>query len=198
MFEMYLNSLQTLTGDWTLSIILGTLSTRTLLITPLQVTVRSRIKRYESIKPLIVSCDSSLLQLKQKKSFRKEIYKNYNCSPLKTIGISLLQFPVFLGMSYSIQNILCNTHSSTFLWINDLSLVDPSYILPITLGGIHLLNLSTYNTLVSSRSSKILGTILSFSIIPISSFVPTGILLYWITSALHALVSNVISNQDQE
>lgn len=195
---MYLNSLQTLTGDWTLSIILGTLSTRTLLITPLQVAVRSRIKRYESIKPLIVSCDSSLIQLKQKKTFRKEIYKNYNCSPLKTIGLSLLQLPVFLGMSYSIQNILSNTHSSTFLWINDLSLVDPSYILPITLGGMHLLNLSTYNTLVSSRSSKILGTILSFSMIPISSFVPTGILLYWITSALHALVSNVISNQSQE
>ena len=195
MFEIYFNSIQSLTGDWTWTVILGTLSMRTLLITPLQISVRSRIKRYESIKPLMSSWTSSHIKQSKKDVFKREIYQKYNCSPLKTIGLSLAQLPVFIGMSYSIHNIMSNTHSPTFLWINDPSLMDPSHILPIALGGIHLLNFSTYNTLVSSRYSKILGPIVSFSMIPISTFVPTGILLYWITSALHALVTNIIQSQ---
>lgn len=188
MFDLYLTLLHNLCGDWPLSIILGTLSSRTLLITPIQLTVRSRIKRYDAIKPLIASCNASMIKENNKMTLRRELYEKYNCSPLKTIGLSLLQLPVFVGMSLSIHSILSKSQSSSFLWINDLCLADPSHILPITLGGIHLLNLSTHNT---GKSTRVLGTILAFSMIPISSFVPTGIILYWITSALHALVTNI-------
>ena len=198
MIETFLNSIFSLTGDWTTTIILGTLSTRTLLITPLQTSIRFRHSRYRKIKPLIDSWDSSLCDKREIQNAKKSLYKNHNCSPLGTLGRSALQFPVFLGISWSIKNIIdCNNHSTPFLWIDNLSLVDPSLILPITLGGIHLLNLQNYNYFDSTKQPskfRILGNIVAFSMIPLSSYVPTGILLYWITSALHALVSNIISS----
>ena len=194
MFENYLHSINALTGDLTWTIVLGTLSVRSALITPIQIIVRHRINRYEMIKPMIESWNS-IKDKNQLSLRRRELFQKYNCSALGTIGRSLIQLPIFLTMSWSIKNILESSDTSKpFLWLDSLSQVDSSLILPITLCGIHLLNLQNYNYFEIKQSIapfKFLGSILAFSMIPISSFVPTGIILYWITSSAHSLISNI-------
>jgi membrane protein insertase Oxa1/YidC/SpoIIIJ len=177
-----------------MTIILGTLSARTVFITPLQLAIRSRLRRYESIQPLLQSVTAShSLPLAKKRNLRKDLYYKYNCSPIKTLGISVAQLPLFVGMSYSIQQILSNTTNTEFLWLENLSVSDPSSILPLSLSAIHLINISSFNPL-SSKASKRLGYFISLLMIPISTYVPSGILLYWITSAVHGFVTNIISS----
>jgi membrane protein insertase Oxa1/YidC/SpoIIIJ len=197
MLEIYFETIYSVTSDWPMTIILGTLSARTLLITPLQLAIKSRLRRYESIQPILQSVTAShSLSLAKKSNLRKDLYLNYNCSPLKTIGIAGAQLPLFVGMSYSIQQILSNTTNTEFLWLQNLAVSDPSFILPIMLSATHLVNVSAFNPL-SSRASKRLGYFISLAMIPISAYIPSGILLYWITSAFHAFATNVFSHLKQ-
>jgi membrane protein insertase Oxa1/YidC/SpoIIIJ len=83
----------------------------------------------------------------------KELYKKHNCSPWKNLLSPLIQIPLFVTMSMAIRK-LCGSaflwsdrsdpaigvNTEGLLWFEDLTISDPTLILPIVCSVLHLLN----------------------------------------------------------
>ncbi|XP_044753625.1 cytochrome c oxidase assembly protein COX18, mitochondrial [Coccinella septempunctata] len=145
-----------------------------------------------------------------KSNWKKLIIRD-NCHPFKTSILLWVQIPLWISVSMSLRNliymqpvknisaeIISNQLSSQgFCWIQNLTEVDSTYILPITFGLINLslIELATMSKVtVPSKLQKIMTNIFrGFTVlmIPISASVPSGLVLYWTTSSMFGLVQNL-------
>lgn len=62
------------------------------------------------------------------------VYKNHKASPMAGFGVMLLQIPIFFAL-YKALLIAVPMRHANFLWISDLSVMDPYFILPIIMGA---------------------------------------------------------------
>lgn len=145
-----------------------------------------------------------------KKQYQKLIERD-NCHPMKTLITFWGQIPLWVCSSVAIRNLVSilpnpnSVHAQIIytqlsvggcLWITNLTESDCSYILPVMLS---LTNLAIIEiqTLQRKRTSRIgnIATgffrILSIGMIPIASFAPAGLTLYWTTSSVCALVQTL-------
>ncbi|XP_055384322.1 cytochrome c oxidase assembly protein COX18, mitochondrial [Condylostylus longicornis] len=147
-----------------------------------------------------------------KKQWNKLIVRD-NCHPLKTLIILWGQIPLWICQSIAIRNLiylLPNPNSleaqiiatqltvGGFLWIPNLTEIDSSLILPITLG---ILNLSIIElqTMTKKKETTRLQRyaanffrILSVGMIPIAASVPSALCLYWVSSSAYGVLQNLI------
>jgi inner membrane protein COX18 len=104
------------------------------------------------------------------------------------------------------------------LWFTNLLQTDPTMILPLCIGACHIANLSLSleapKQPQASKDSKIdytlepppkpsktqqivkktfttIGGVMSIAFIPIAAISPSGLALYWLTSALFSLIQNI-------
>ncbi len=111
-----------------------------------------------------------------------QMYRTEKVSPIGGCLPMLLQIPVFIGLYWALLSSV-ELRQATFLWIHDLSLPDPYYILPV------ILAITTYvQTLfnppptdpVQAKMMKIMP--LAFSVM--FFFFPAGLVLYWLVNNL--------------
>lgn len=136
-----------------------------------------------------------------------------NCHPMKTIFVLWGQIPLWICQSVAIRNILnvwpdpSSVQAQIVLqefsdggaaWFHDLTAVDSTFILPITLGVLNLANIE-FQTLQSidepTRFRRIVSNffrLISLGMIPIAASVPSCLTLYWTTSSAYSLVQNII------
>ncbi|KAJ3007396.1 UNVERIFIED_CONTAM: hypothetical protein HDU68_003542 [Siphonaria sp. JEL0065] len=84
-----------------------------------------------------------------------------------------------------------------FMWFLDLSVADPTVLLPLIVGGLHLANIESHSSAVTSptarqRAFKLLFQSVSVLMVPIATQVPAGVALYWAISAGYSLVQNYV------
>ena len=83
------------------------------------------------------------------------MYHKFDCHPIKSFILPLMQIPLFISMTWAIRDLA----GAKFLWfdaplshavgieteglmfIQDLSTIDPTLITPILVGSLHLLNI---------------------------------------------------------
>ncbi|XP_065220937.1 cytochrome c oxidase assembly protein COX18, mitochondrial [Planococcus citri] len=141
---------------------------------------------------------------------QQKIIEN-NCHPAKTSLIVLIQAPVWLGFSSALRNLVYmfpsqDTHAqfmylqmklSSFLWLSNLTIPDPTLTLPICLAIVNLSVLQV-NYLARKKQKGFGKIILNFVrcftlyIAYVSSTVPSAISLYWLTSSCYGLCQNII------
>ncbi|ORY50036.1 hypothetical protein BCR33DRAFT_847265 [Rhizoclosmatium globosum] len=74
---------------------------------------------------------------------------------------------------------------------------DPTVLLPLIVGGLHLANIESHTSSVTSptprqRAFKLLFQSIAVLMVPVATQVPAGVALYWASSAGYSLVQNYV------
>jgi mitochondrial inner membrane protein COX18 len=155
-----------------------------------------------------------------------------NCHPMKASIVIIFQIPLWLTQSWALRNLIYMQPDPTsikaqmavsemlvggFGFVPNLTEIDHSLILPITLGVLNLTiievnkrtlcfyrNIKCFYFQIQKMSKKIqvntkfqtyatnFFRILSIGMIPIAAFVPSGLCLYWVSSSAFGLVQNLL------
>jgi len=124
-----------------------------------------------------------------------DMYKKNGANPLGGCLPMLLQIPVF----YAIYRLLLNSvelqGAPWMLWINDLSRMDPYYVLPLLMGASMFLQQrmtpTSFTDPMQEKVMKYLPVIFTFFFVTF----PSGLVLYWFINNLFSIAQQFIVNQ---
>jgi len=124
-----------------------------------------------------------------------EMYKKHGANPLGGCLPMLLQIPVFFALYRTLLNAVELQGAPWILWINDLSRMDPYYVLPILMGAsMFLQQRMTPNNFTDPMQEKVfkyLPVVFTFFFVTF----PSGLVLYWFTNNLFSIAQQYIVNQ---
>jgi YidC/Oxa1 family membrane protein insertase len=124
-----------------------------------------------------------------------EMYKKHGANPLGGCLPMLLQIPVFFTIYRVLLNAVELQGSEWILWINDLSRMDPYYVLPILMGASmyfqQKLTPNNFTDPMQEKVFKFLPIIFTFFFVTF----PAGLVLYWIVNNLFSIAQQFIVNQ---
>jgi YidC/Oxa1 family membrane protein insertase len=124
-----------------------------------------------------------------------DMYKKHGANPLGGCLPMLLQIPVFFAIYRVLLNAPELQGASWMLWIDDLSRMDPYFILPILMGAsMYLQQRMTPNNFTDPLQEKIfryLPVIFTFFFVTF----PSGLVLYWFVNNLFSIGQQFIVNQ---
>jgi len=166
-----------------------------------------------------------LFMRKQRELYEMEVIKR-NCASSKIFLPLFLQIPLWVTISMAMRNLSMGggrildqaalaeattrkgqLSTEGFGWVTDLTLPDPIWIIPVTVGTLFLLN----NEIAGAKISREVLTqggqkpltkrnvlltnflrCLSIAMVPIAAQVPAALSLYWTSSAAAGMVVNMI------
>ncbi|AMJ96357.1 membrane protein insertase YidC [Alteromonas stellipolaris] len=117
-----------------------------------------------------------------------ELYKKEKVNPMGGCLPLVLQMPIFLALYWVLMESVELRHADFALWITDLSVKDPYFVLPILTGAsMYLLQKLQPTTITDPMQQKIM----QFMPVAMSVFFlwfPAGLVLYWLVSNIITLV----------
>ncbi|WP_191601714.1 membrane protein insertase YidC [Marinomonas algicola] len=120
-----------------------------------------------------------------------ELYKKEKINPLGGCLPILVQMPVFLSLYWVLMESVELRHAPFMLWINDLSYMDPYFVLPILMGvsmlGQQMLN-PTPPDPMQARIMKIMPIAFTFFFL----WFPSGLVLYWVCNNTLSIIQQYI------
>lgn len=182
----------TYTGNWGLAIIGLTLVAR-LALWPLTHKQTKSMRRMQEIQP-----ELNKLQQKYKgnpEKMNKEImalYKKHGVNPMGGCLPLLLQFPILIALFGVLRAMEYPAGEGIFLWLPDLSLPDPFYILPI------LTALTTYITQKQMATDPKQSQMMMFMPLMIGWFASrfaSGLALYLVTSNVFGILQHLLAGK---
>jgi len=118
-----------------------------------------------------------------------EIYKKEKINPLGGCLPILVQIPVFIALYWMLLESVELRQAPFMFWINDLSIKDPFYVLPILMGASMFVQQRLNPTPPDPIQAKIMMA-LPFVFTVMFLWFPSGLVLYW-------LVNNILSIAQQ-
>lgn len=131
-----------------------------------------------------------------------ELYKKEKINPMGGCLPILVQMPVFIALYWMLMESVELRHAPFVLWITDLSMKDPFFVLPIIMGASmfvqQLLNPPPPDPM-QAKIMKLLPIIFTFFFL----FFPAGLVLYWVVNNLLSIlqqwyIMQKIEKDDQE
>ncbi len=182
------------TQNYGFSIILLTVCIK-LLFVPLQ------YKSYKSMKDMqVVQPKMQELQKKYKDDREKlnrellKLYKDYKVNPLGGCLPMLMQMPVFIAL-FNILYMTIELRQAPFLlWITDLSVPDPFYVLPILMGASMVLQQKIMPTAMDPTQAKMMLMLPVFLTFIFLNFA-AGLVLYWLTNNVLTIAQQFITDR---
>ena len=125
------------------------------------------------------------------------LYKKEKINPLSGCLPILVQMPVFLSLYWVLMESVELRHAPFMLWINDLSAMDPYFVLPILMGlsmlGQQMLN-PTPPDPMQARIMKIMPIAFTFFFL----WFPAGLVLYWVVNNTLSIVQQYVITKSIE
>ncbi|WP_341936882.1 membrane protein insertase YidC [Marinimicrobium sp. C2-29] len=110
-----------------------------------------------------------------------KLYKKEKVNPLGGCLPILVQMPVFLALYWTLMESVELRHAPFFLWIQDLSVKDPFYVLPLMMGLTMFIQFKLNPTPADPTQAKIMQLMpIVFTFLFL--FFPAGLVLYWVTN----------------
>ena len=126
-----------------------------------------------------------------------KLYKEHGANPLGGCLPLILQIPIFYGI-YKLLLYSIELKGASFLWIQDLSIMDPYFILPILMGVTMYLHQkltpTNFQDPMQEKIFKFLPLIFTFMM---ATF-PAGLVLYWTTNNILSILQQYIINKLME
>ncbi len=189
-----LNYIHSLLGNWGWSIVLMTLLIRVVLF-PLTYKGMVSMNKLKELSPKIKE-----IQLKYKGEHQKinahtmELYKKHGANPMGGCLPILLQIPVFFAIYRVLQNAVELKDAPWILWIQDLSVMDPYYVLPVAMGitmFVHQkLTPTNFTDPMQEKIMKFLPLIFTFFFVTF----PAGLTLYWFINNIFSILQQMYVN----
>jgi YidC/Oxa1 family membrane protein insertase len=120
------------------------------------------------------------------------LYKTYKVNPFTGCLPLLIQMPIFFALFQSLSTAIEFRHASFILWITDLSLKDPYYVLPISMGVMMLIQSLT--TTIDPRQ-RLMVLFMPIFMVWIFLSLPSGLQLYWFTYNILTLGEHFITKR---
>ncbi|CAN8061840.1 unnamed protein product [Agarophyton chilense] len=190
---------------WYLAIAASTVMIRTLLL-PATIMTMKNSARMQAIQPdmmekrevvmqAIKTGNRPLANTKQKEL--QEFMKNAGVAPAKVLIGPLAQFPVFISFFVSIRRLSQSDPSFVdggAAWFTDLSVMDPTYALPVvcaaTLLGMTELGGDTGSTKMTPQMRTGMRAVAGLSL-PLTYWFPAAVFCYWIPNNLFSMALGV-------
>ncbi len=189
-----LNFLHGLIGNWGWTIVAMTFLIR-LVLFPLTYKGMVSMNKLKELSPKIKELQAKYKGEPQKlNAHMMELYKKHGANPMGGCLPILLQIPVFFAIYRVLQNAVELKDAPWILWVNDLSLLDPWFILPIAMGitmFIHQrLTPTNFTDPMQEKIMKYLPLIFTFFFITF----PAGLTLYWFTNNIFSIAQQMYVN----
>ncbi|EIA39809.1 hypothetical protein RLTM_03746 [Thermus parvatiensis] len=178
------------TGNWGLAILFLTLVVR-LLLWPLMHQQFKSMAEIQRLQPLIQKINEKYKDDPNKRAeATMKLYQEHKVNPAAGCLPLLIQMPILFILWKVIANY---EFGQGFLWIPDLALPDPYYILPILYVASTFLStwLSAHGNRDLIRQSLFMNLIFVFLVLQF----PSGVTLYWVFSTLIGLVQQWLINK---
>lgn len=194
-----INTLNALVMNYGIAIILMTLILR-MLMWPLtrksytsMIAMQKMQPELQRIQKLYAN-DKMRLQMEMMK-----VYQSHKTSPMSGCLPMLIQIPIFFAL-YKALLVSVQMRSAHFLWINDLAVMDPYFILPILMGATMWLQQYLQSASKTSGTDKndiaaqtqrmmrwmpVLFTVMF-------AWMPAGLVLYWTVSNIFGIIQMYI------
>ncbi len=117
------------------------------------------------------------------------LYKAYKINPFSGCLPLLIQFPIFIALYQVLSTSIEFRQAPFILWINDLSVKDPYYVLPIGMGIMMLIQ--SLMTAVDPRQ-RFMIIIMPLVMIYVFLNFPSGLQLYWFTYNILSLIEQFL------
>ena len=180
---------------WVL-ILFGILS-RIVLFPLYQKSMRAQMSQMH-VQPLIKEMQEKFKddpQKQQKEMMR--LYKEHNVNPLAGCLPMLVPFPILITLFFVFQNTI-EFRGVPFLWLPDLSLKDPLYIVPLLMGGsMLLLSWIGQRGAQSNAQMKVMGYAMPIMFTFLFANFPSGLNLYYATSNLASLPQQLYLSKER-
>lgn len=175
-----------LVGNWGLAIIIITIIVKGAMY-PLTKAQYESMAKLRALQPKMQALKERYGEDRQKMSqAMMEMYKKEKVNPMGGCFPLLLQMPIFLALYWVFLESVELRHADFFLWITDLSVKDPYFVLPVLTGAsMYLLQKLQPMTIQDPMQQKIMQWMPVMMSVFFLWF-PAGLVLYW-------LISNVIT-----
>lgn len=182
------------THNYGITIILLTLSIK-LMFVPLQYKSYKSMKQMQVIQPKVLALQTKFKDDRER--LNKELIKLYKDHKVNPVGGCLpmvLQMPVFVAL-FNILYMTIDLRQAPFmLWITDLSVQDPYYVLPIIMGATMVIQQKIIPTTMDPTQAKIMLFLPVFMTFLFVNF-PAGLVLYWLTNNVLTITQQVVTER---
>ena len=176
-------------GNWGIAIILLTVLIKALFY-PLQQASYKAMARMKVIAPKMQQLKERYGDDRQRmQKAMMELYQKEKVNPMAGCLPIVVQMPVFIALYWVILASVELRHAPFYGWIQDLSSIDPWYILPVLMGASMIIQTRLNPEPPDPIQAKVMKIMpIAFSIF--FFFFPAGLVLYW-------LVNNILSIAQQ-
>lgn len=183
-------------GNWGIAIILLTLLVRALVL-PFNISSYKSMKKMQKVQPQIQSLRDRYKD--DPNALNREmmaLMKTEKVNPLGGCLPMLLQMPIFFAL-YQVLGQSIELYQAPFgLWIHDLSLKDPFYVLPILMGVSLFIQHKITPTTMDPTQAKVMQFMpVMFSLMMIA--LPSGLTLYIFVSTAFGIIQQQLFMRDK-
>ncbi len=170
-----------LVGNWGFAIILLTVLIKAVFLYPSAMSYRS-MGRMRKLQPKMAELKERYGDNKQKFSAEMmKLYKEEKVNPFGSCLPVLIQMPVFLALYWVLMESVELRHAPFILWIEDLSVRDPYFILPLIMGATMWIQQKLNPTPPDPMQAKVMQMMPIFFTF-LFLFFPAGLVLYWVVN----------------
>lgn len=182
-------------GNWGWAIVVMTLIVR-LILFPLTYKSMISMNKLKDLAPKMTELREKYKGDPQKLNLHMmELYKKHGANPFAGCLPILLQIPIFFAIYRVLLNAVELKAAPWALWIEDLSVLDPYYVLPILMGASmfvqQLITPMTIQDPTQAKIMKFLPVVFTFFFL----WFPAGLTLYWCVNNLCSLVQQLVINK---
>lgn len=168
-------------GNWGIAIIILTILIKALFFYPSAASYRSMAKM-RKVQPRMAELKERYGDNKQKLSSEMmKLYKDEKVNPLGGCLPIIIQMPVFMALYWVLMESVELRHAPFFLWIHDLSVKDPYFILPLIMGATMFIQQKLNPTPPDPMQAKVMQMMPIFFTF-LFLFFPAGLVLYWVVN----------------
>lgn len=194
-----LERLHGLTGNWGWSIILVTILLK-LLFYHLSAAGYRSMANMRRVQPRLMALRDRYKEDRARlNQAMMQIYKEEKINPFGGCFPILVQIPVFIALYWVLLESVELRQADFILWLNDLSIKDPYFVLPVIMGVTMYIQQKLNPAPMDPLQEKV------FKLLPLIftvffAFFPSGLVLYWVTNNILSIAQQwlIMRNLEKE
>ena len=192
---LLLKAIYNFIGNWGWAIVITTILLR-LVLFPLTYKGMVSMNRLKELSPKVKEIQQKYKGDPAKMNAKMmELYKKHNANPMGGCLPMLLQIPVFFAIYRVLLNAVELKHAPWIGWIQDLSAMDPYYILPVLMAATMFwqqhITPTNFTDPMQEKIMKFLPLIFMFFFVTF----PAGLTLYWFVNNLFGVAQQYYVNK---
>lgn len=186
-----LSFIHSFVNNWGIAIILLTVCIK-LLFFPLSAASYRSMAKMRKLGPQMKTLKERFGEDRQKMSQEMmKLYKKEKVNPLGGCFPILIQMPVFIALYYVLMESVELRHAPFALWLQDLSTMDPYYILPLIMGATMYIQQQLNPTPPDPTQAKIMKWMpVVFTLMFL--WFPSGLVLYWVVNNTLSIIQQYV------